>query len=117
MARQSRSKLYGRIPRGLQGTASVYYGNKLIASSLELHRKDLLVADLRGTKQKFPAVRERLVVYFHDTGYVLIFNWDNRFDTERVEPLRMMTAQKQDRHELNLQAIKTKAEGRSTTPD
>ncbi len=108
--------MYGRIPRGLQGTASVYYGNKLIASSLELHRKDLLVADLRGTKQKFPAVRERLVVYFHDTGCVLIFNWDNRFDPGQVEPLRMMTAQKQDRHQLNLQAIKSKAEGRSTTP-
>ena len=86
-------------------------------SSLEVHRKDLLVADLRGTKQKFPAVRERLVVYFHDTGCVLIFNWDNRFDPGQVEPLRMMTAQKQDQHQLNLQPIKNKAEGRSTIPD
>lgn len=81
--------VYGRFPKRADGGARLYLDNRLISSKLKLYRRDVLIFDVQGTKEKFPAMRQRLVVFFEDVGYSLVFNYDNPVDPQQVEPLKL----------------------------
>ncbi|MBI2822770.1 MAG: hypothetical protein HYX74_11160 [Acidobacteria bacterium] len=81
--------VYGRFPKRFQGSARLYLDDRLVSDRLELYRQDLIVFDLRGTQERFPATRRRMALFLEDVGYSLAFDYDNPVDPRQVEPLKL----------------------------